>query len=285
MVIWAIAKTTFGDALRKKILQIFLAVTIGLIILSLSFSQVLSFSSRAGVSSDLMLLKSFGLGLMALAGLLISVILSTGLIPQEIERRTIYTILAKPVKRYEFIIGKFLGAIGTLAVCIGLMGLVFVAVVFLKAHGATQAISDSTDATLGTATVGMSAFDPNTVYGVLMIFMQFMILTSVVLFFSTFLTQTVNFFMGCGVYIVGVMATVTETFGHSEAASPLLRLVYKVIYCVVPNFDKFNVTNSLLHPDPITNMGVYTLNCFFYAVIYSLIMMILAILCFDRKEV
>ena len=64
-----------------------------------------------------------------------------------------------------------------------------------------------------------------------------------------------------------------------------LRLVYKVIYCVVPNFDKFNVTNSLLHPDPITNMGVYTLNCFFYAVIYSLIMMILAILCFDRKEV
>ena len=59
---------------------------------------------------------------MAVAAWLISLVMGVSLIPQEIERRTIYTILAKPVKRYEFIIGKFLGAMLTLAINIGLMG-------------------------------------------------------------------------------------------------------------------------------------------------------------------
>ncbi|MGB9620435.1 MAG: hypothetical protein ACPL7K_08490, partial [Armatimonadota bacterium] len=79
MIIWSIAKTTVGDALRKKVLQIFLVVAIGLIIISLSFSQTLSFSSRAGSSTDIMLVKSFGLGLMAVAAWLISLVMGVTL--------------------------------------------------------------------------------------------------------------------------------------------------------------------------------------------------------------
>jgi ABC-type transport system involved in multi-copper enzyme maturation permease subunit len=150
MIIWAIARTTIGDALRKKVLQVFLVVAIGLIVLSLSFSQTLTFSSRNGVSADFMLLKSFGLGMMALAGIFISLILGVSLIPQEFERRTIYTILAKPVKRYEFICGKFVGALGTLGITTGLMGLAFILTIVAKAIEAQHLAASPTVAALQT---------------------------------------------------------------------------------------------------------------------------------------
>ena len=77
----------------------------------------------------------------------------------------------------------------------------------------------------------------------------FMVLSSVVLMFSTFLTPTVNFFMGLGVYIVGVMGSITETIMTSQSASAPLKALYYVMHYAVPNFDKFNVTNTLLHPE------------------------------------
>ena len=72
MIIWSIAKTTIGDALRKKVIQIFLVIAIGLIIISLSFAQTLEFGTQGGASTDIMLVKTMGLGLMAAAGWLIS---------------------------------------------------------------------------------------------------------------------------------------------------------------------------------------------------------------------
>lgn len=283
MIIWSIAKTTVGDALRKKVLQIFLVVAIGLIVISLSFSQSLSFSTKEGSSTDLMLVKSFGLGLMALAGWLISLVMGVGLIPQEIERRTIYTILSKPVNRYEFIVGKYLGAVITLAINIGLMGLVFIIVVAAKAYGAEI---PAVEGIPGATAQKMGIFDANTVWGIVMIYLQFMVLSSVVLMFSTFLTPTVNFFMGLGVYIVGLMGSVTETIMRSDTASPILKGFYWVMHFALPNFDNFNVTNTLLHPEKnIVNMGFYTAQIGLKGLLYALIMMVISVLIFWRKEV
>lgn len=288
MIIWAIAKTTVGDALRKKVLQIFLVVTIGLIVLSLSFSQTLSFSSQRGVSADLMMLKSFGLGLMALAGIFISLVLGVSLIPQEIERRTIYTILAKPVTRYEFIIGKFLGAILTLAITTGLMGVVFIATVVLKAWGAEQpALSKvAAQGITGVGTEKVQVFDMNMLWGVILIYLQFMVLSSVVLLFSTIFTSTVNFFMGAAVYVVGFASTIVQSLGGAEGAGPFLKIFYKVVFYVLPRFDQFNMPNQLLHPEAsIANMGIYTMRMFLYAVVYALLALVLAILIFQNREV
>jgi ABC-type transport system involved in multi-copper enzyme maturation permease subunit len=286
VIIWSIAKTTVGDALRKKVLQIFLVVAIGLIIISLSFSQTLSFSTREGSATDIMLVKSFGLGLMALAGWLISVVMGVSLIPQEIERRTIYTILSKPVKRYEFILGKYLGAVLTLAINIGLMGIVFIAVTVFKAWGAETAAATTS---AGIADAGMQKidiFDPNTIWGVVMIYLQFMVLSAVVLFFSVFLTPTVNFFMGLGVYIIGIMGSMTQSLASAEKANFFVKTFYKVVHVVVPNFDKFQVTNQLLHPEThITSMAKYTAQVGLYAILYTLVMMTLAVIFFERKEV
>ncbi len=290
MIIWSIAKTTIGESMRKKVLQIFLVVAMGLIVISLTFSQTLSFSSSGGSSTDIMMVKSFGLGLMAVAGWLISLVMGVSLIPQEIERRTIYTILAKPVKRYEFIIGKYLGALLTLAINIGLMGVVFMAVVVFKAWGAqVPGASAAAVAAGGLNDVGaqqVGLFDWNTVWGIIMIYFQFVVLSSVVLFFSVILTPTVNFFMGLGVYIVGVLAPMTQTLATSEKANILIRSFYRLLHMVVPNFDKFNVVNPLIHPESQTvPIEQYILRTTLYAVLYSLVMMFLAVIVFRRKEV
>jgi ABC-type transport system involved in multi-copper enzyme maturation permease subunit len=286
MIIWAIAKTTMGDALRKKILQVFLVVAIGLIVMSFSFSSLSGFSTRSGAGTDLLLVKSFGMGLIALVGALMSLVMGVSLIPQEIERRTIYTVLSKPVKRYEFIIGKYLGATLTLAVNIFLMGIVFLVAVTLKAHWAVESLT----ATLPEMELKVSdvqVFDVKSVLGVVMIFLQFTVLSSVVLFFSVFLTPTVNFFMGMGVYVIGLLSTVTKTIaeaGEQGLTTPVIFL-YKVLHIVMPNFDKYNITNSLLHSSEITNLTKYTIGMIIYSLIYSLVMMLLAIITFERKEV
>jgi ABC-type transport system involved in multi-copper enzyme maturation permease subunit len=275
--------------MRKKVLQIFLVVTLGLIALSLSFSQTLSFSTQQGASTDLMMLKSFGLGLIAIAGMFISLVLGVSLIPQEIERRTIYTILAKPVKRYEFIIGKLLGAILTLAINIGLMGLVFVLTVMIKAWGAEQpaaTVTSELGRQMAQPSTKIQVFDANTILGIVMIYLQFVVLSSVVILFSVFLTPTVNFFMGAGVYAVGIMASVTETLSTTKEANALVTGLYKVIHAVIPNFDKFNITNQLVHPESQAgNIWKYTGDVALYALLYALVMATLAVIIFERKEV
>jgi len=287
VIIWAIAKTTVGDALRKKILQVFLVVAIGLIVLSLSFSQTLSFSSQRGASADFMLLKSFGLGMMALAGIFISLILGVTLIPQEFERRTIYTILAKPVKRYEFITGKFLGALLTLAIATGLMGLTFIATIVFKAIGAQQmAMSPTTGAMPGVGVDSVAIFDWNMVWGVILIYLQFMVLSSIVLLFSLIFTTTVNFFMGAAVYAIGFMSTVVNSLGGAERASGLQQVFFKTLSFVLPQFDQFNIPNQLLHPETqVANLGIWTLKMTLYALLYVSLTLVAAILIFERKEV
>ena len=117
--VWMIASGTFGEAMRRKILNVFLFVALALIVMGFAFA---SFQPR----QEIVLIKSLGLGVIVLAGVFISVILGINLIPKEIERRTIYTILSKPVQRYQFLCGKFLGGLMTVLSNIALMGIALI---------------------------------------------------------------------------------------------------------------------------------------------------------------
>ncbi len=292
MIVLTIAKATLGDALRKKIIWVFVAIAVGLIILSFSFSQNMSFSSRGGASTDLMLIKSFGLGLMTIAGMFISLILCISLIPQEIERRTIYTILSKPVSRFEFVAGKFLGALGTLFVNIAIMGVVFIAGIMLRAYSLQVPMIEDVANTVGAQSLqagGVGIFDINMVWAVILIFLQFMVLSSVVMMLSTFLSPTVNFFIATGVYIMGLLKPMTNTLLRTTAEQGgLVHWFYTVVNnrFVIPNFDSYNVNNQLLHPSAgVTDMGVYSGNLAIVSALYVLIMIVIAALIFQKKEV
>lgn len=283
MAIWTIAKTTVGEAMRKKILNVCLIVAVAMIALALSFTQF-------DFQRDMTIVKSLGLFVVLLAGFVISLILSVSLIPNEVERRTIYTILSKPVKRYEFVVGKFVGGLITLLINVALMGAVFIIMVAIKtalSPPAAAALSPGAGQLATEAASRAQIFDPSLVLGVVMIYFQFLLLSAVVMLFSVFMTPTVNFFASAAVYVVGSAAPVWQTMSSKDSTAPLLvKYVYKVVHTIVPNFDYFNIQNRLIHPHhEVRSMGLYVTETIVYAVLFSVVMMTIAVLLFEKKEV
>jgi ABC-type transport system involved in multi-copper enzyme maturation permease subunit len=161
---------------RKRILMVILLVALLIMLISPAFEP---FAAGRGART---LIISFGFGVIQLAGTFIAIIMCTGMIPTEIERRTIYTILSKPVQRYQFVLGKFFGAVGTLGVYVPDDG-----------HRVPDCLADGAGCD----------FDPQIVRGLLMFFFQSSLLAAVVLFFSTFVSPLVNYFLSGGVFLMG----------------------------------------------------------------------------------
>jgi len=253
-----IAKATFGEAWRKKILNIFLLAAIGLIAFSVSFA----FFSPG---EQMVLIKSMGLGVIAIGGTFIAIIMGITLIPAEIEKRTIYTILSKPVKRHEFLLGKFLGGVFTLLVNITLMSVVFMAMVAWKAEWHV---------------------DWALLKGILMIFFQVLMLIAVSVFCSVFATPVVNFFLSSAAYIIGSLSAVTMSLSRLPEKHPIVRGFWWLLHYLVPNFANFFTQNPLIHPEVvIKNELIYYAENILYALIYTSALLIGAILLFERREV
>jgi ABC-type transport system involved in multi-copper enzyme maturation permease subunit len=257
-----------------------------MIVLALSFQQL-------GFQQDMTVVKSLGLLIILLAGLIISLILCVSLIPNEMERRTIYTILSKPVNRYEFVVGKFLGGILTLLVNIGLMGIVFVVMIMIKAamsgdvataSKAGQALVDAGQKVAAKPDI----FDPSLLIGILMIYLQAFLFSAVIMFFSVFLTPTVNYFASAGVYMIGSGSSIWASLasGQNKDIGPVVKGFYWVISRIIPNFDYYNVQNKLIHPQiEVRSMPQYLAYVIGYALIFSLVLMIISVLFFQKKEV
>lgn len=255
MVTLAIAKQTLDDMLRRKVLLILLIVTVGMIAIGPS----VSFLSPRESSS---ILRSLGLAMIMIGGLLITILSSIQVIPTEIEQRTIYTVLSKPVQRYEFVLGKFLGGLFTVFVMIAAMGVVFLGVLwYQEKHLAAEMVK-----------------------GVTLTFFQMMLLGAMAIFFSTFLTPVVNFFVTFAIFIVGNLSSVTDSLTNNP--NPATKILANIVHFVLPNFGNFNIQNKLINPTvEISNENVFIMQNIVYALIYSAVLLILAILVFDKREV
>jgi ABC-type transport system involved in multi-copper enzyme maturation permease subunit len=278
MAIWTIAKTTVGEAMRKKVLNVCLIVALAMIVLSLSFTQL-------GFRQDMTVVKALGLFVIMLAGFIISVLMSISLIPTEIERRTIYTILSKPVSRVEFLLGKYLGGIITLFINIALMGTVFIVTVAIKAKLTAVQLGSIHGMQVGEEVIKPQLFDPSLALGVVLIYLQFVVLAAVVMLFSTFLTPTVNFFASSAFYVVGSAANVWRTMYMNEKASVFVKVFYWFISTFVANFDRYSVQNKLIHPEEVASMPAYVAAILAYSILYCILTMLVAVICFYRKEV
>ncbi len=255
MVVLAIARQTVREALRRRVMWVFLICGVFLITLG----PVFGFLSPKDSTT---VLRSLGLAAILLAGLFITIVTCIYLIPVEIERRTIYTVLSKPVQRLEFVLGKFLGGFATVFINIAAMGIVFLLMIKIQE----------------------GRFPPEMVKGVVLTFFQMMLLAAMTIFFSTFATPVLNFFMSFGIFIVGNLSTVTESLTTSRV--PITRFVGNIIHYLLPNFGNFNIQNAIIHPTiDIQNEGAFIRMNIIYAIIYSAVLLVMAIIIFDRREV
>lgn len=260
-VVAAIASTTVGEAVRRRVLLIILMI--GVLLLSIIPSLgVLSARSETSTMISTMY------AVLRFTAALIAIVLTIYMIPNEIERRTIYTILSKPVQRWQFLLGKYLGAVLALLLMIVLMSAVMIILFAVFQHPDLGKLMDL-------------AKQP------LFYFIEMSLLAAVALFFSTFTTPLVNFFLSIGVWGVGtVLSPLYGSIAGNSNVNQFMQTVAKVIISVMPNFANYDVKNPIINPgQQIMNPTYYFLQVVGYGLFYIALLLIGGMLIFDRREV
>lgn len=269
--IYRVAKATYHEGWRRRFLNGILVFAILIIGSSWVFTYL-----QPG--AELKMLIDVGLGSIRFFGMLIAVFLGTRLIPDEIERRTIYTLLSKPVTRAQFMVGKFFGGLATVISNVALMGVTFYVVFAIKAP---QFAVPSAD---GAPAYSMEFMYANVAKAILMSFLELTVVMGIAVFasvvFSWILAAIFTFF----VYFVGQMS---EFFGHladpETGASLPARIILGSIYRILPHFEIFDVREPILTDVPI--VWEYMGRTSGMAIIYVGIVLALGYLFFNRREV
>ena len=247
----AIALNTFREAIRNRILYLLLVFAVALILCA----QVLSLMT---VGSEEKIIKDFGLATIDIFGVLTAVLMGIGLVSREIERRTVYVLLAKPIHRAEFVLGKYVGLVLTLLVNTAVMTLFFFVVLFLKGIA---------DPALGTA--------------VALLFMQFLLITAIAILFSCLSNPIVSCILTLALYVIGHLLWSFDLL-KARITSGAGRLLCSLFYHLLPDLGYFDVKGQVVHGIPVPPSAVGFAAA--YLVIYGSAVLALACAVFQRKE-
>lgn len=246
-----IALNTFRELARNKILYMIVFFGIALI----GFSLVLATLSL-GQSDKIVV--DFGLAMVEIFGIISVIFIGSQLLFREIEGKTVYLILSKPVERRDFILGKFLGFAAILFFIIFIQSIIST-VVFLIAHTPLSILLF--------ASIGF-------------IYIKLLLLFAIILFFSTFISPLLSILLVMGVYIIGhSITTMTDMAIHS--GNQILFYFSKTLMVVFPNFEALNI-KSLIGTTLVLNPSFFAVNIV-HAFLYLAVILTFAVLIFNRK--
>jgi Cu-processing system permease protein len=251
MKILSIALNTFRENLRDKLLYnllIFALLMIG--------SSILLMRLTLGEFHRLIL--DIGLGSINFFGVLIAIFVGIGLVSKEIDKKTIYTIVSKPVARYEFLLGKYAGLLLTLLVNTAVMAVGLLAVLWLQEVPIHPILFKA----LGT------------------IFLEFMVITAVALVFSTFTSATLSAIFTLALFVIGHLTADLKLFGQKMDA--LGRGLLDGMYYLLPNLERFNLKGHVTHQLDVAASDLLLIAA--YGMTYSVLLLILASVIFQRRD-
>jgi ABC-type transport system involved in multi-copper enzyme maturation permease subunit len=252
MKIGAIAGITFKEAKRDRILYLlFFFAALGIVA-----SRVLAILT---VGDRIKIIKDVGLASISLFGVLMAILIGTGLVYKEIDKKTIFTLLAKPLHRSEFILGKFLGLALTLFVMTLAMSLIFLAIVY--AH--TLRIE-------GTLLVAVAY-----------IYLELILVTAVAVLFSSFSTPILSSLFALAFYLIGHLSWGLELI-LKKMAPGAGRTLVRALYTVLPDLENFNFKTEVVHGLAIPP-SIY-LSSALYGLCYTAFILALAVLIFRRRD-
>jgi ABC-type transport system involved in multi-copper enzyme maturation permease subunit len=261
-----VALHVFRDSVRDKVLYTIVVFAIVLMAASYLIGQL-----TAG--QDLKIIKDLGLAAMSLFGLFIAVFIGIGLVAKEIERRSIYAVLVKPVRRQEFIIGKYIGLVGTL---------LFNLLVMTAAYYAVLAYMGATLRPGVVEAAGTPPMDPRLLLAIALIGVELALVTAVALFCSTFSSSAlVSAGLTGGLYVAGQFGSDLKNF-EQVVESPLAGTIGRWLYYALPNFAAFDIKAQVVHGLQIE--PGYLLWTFAYGLVYISILLTAAVLVFARRD-
>jgi len=256
--ILSIAVNTFREAVRNRIFfsLIFFAVALLGIVLALS---------SASLNEEIRLMTDVGLFLCSTAAVFIAIFTGVNLVYKELERKTIYTIMSKPISRGQFICGKYLGLVQTMFVLVAVMGSVLCGVLYMV--GWVPHVSMA--------------------IAIYLLFLEVTIVVSVAILFSSFSTPFLSGLMTLGVFIVGRFVDTLRQLklGRSDADQESMEGISQLVRWiaeVAPDLSLYNVTPQIVFQRPIDNAFVYEASV--VALTYVLICLGLAIFFFSRRD-
>ena len=228
--------------------------------------------SQMTAGQDIKIIKDLGLAALQVLGALIAVFIGIGLVAKEVEKRSIYSLLSKPVTREQLVLGKYVGLVMTLAVNLSAMVLAFYAVLWYSQL--TMTVADQ-------RVLSTSATDPRMLIAVLLIFGELMIVTALALFFSTFAEPLTAILLTLGLWIGGHFSADLRHF-EEVLDSPAAAWVARVVYYLLPNLAPFNVKAEAVHGAPIAASHVALTLA--YAAVYITTLLVGAVAIFRRRD-
>ena len=243
----AIARNTFTELVRQKVFY-FLMIFALLVIGNSAFMAKFSFQEQ------FQMLKDISLGAMSVFGSIIAILATANFLPKDMEDRTIYTILAKPVPRFSYLLGKLCGICSLLAVSILLMSAVFLAVLWIRegtvlAETRAQLQGSSADEIAAAVKeVTNATFHINLIPGIAVIFLKSALLASLTLFLSTFATSSIfTILMATALYFIGhLQSTAREYWLAGVDVQWWSRLLAALVSLLFPDLQAFNLTDDII---------------------------------------
>jgi ABC-type transport system involved in multi-copper enzyme maturation permease subunit len=261
----AIAVNVFRESVRDKVLYNLVLFAILLIGASYMIGQL-----TAG--QDVKIIKDFGLAATSVFGLFIAVFIGIGLVSKEVERRSIYALLAKPIHRAQLVVGKYCGLTLTLADNVALMTAALYAVLAYMSWGVSENVARTWDA---------PALDPALLKAVALILVELMLVTAIALFFSTFSTPMLSAAFTFGLFVVGHFSSDLRNV-QDVVDSPAAARLARGLYWVLPNLAQFDVKAAVVHGQPVP-LG-YIAVTIGYAACYIAMLLVISMFVFSRRD-
>jgi ABC-type transport system involved in multi-copper enzyme maturation permease subunit len=249
-----IATNTFREAVRDRVLYNLVAFAILMAGASILVGQI-------SVDVERLVVINLGLTAVSLFGVVIAIFIGIGLVSKEIEKRTLYTVLSRPVRRWEFIVGKFLGLSGTLVVnSICMAAGVYAALLYVSHH--------------------LQASDGYVLVAIYFIVLQFIMVTALALLFSSFSSPLLSAVFAFALFLIGSFSE--DLRGFAAMSQGLARWTITAVAYLIPNFSALNVISSVAHGEPVAARLIAANTA--YALLYAGVAICAAVVIFERRN-
>lgn len=250
-----VALNTFREAVRDRVLYNLLFFALVMMAAAILVGQI-------SIGIEETVIKSLGLSAISVIGVLIAVFVGVGLVYKEMDKRTLYAVLAKPVQRWEFLLGKFAGLALTLTVNTAAMAVgLFATLLYVKPH------LERPDAVLLVA--------------VYFILLKLMLVVALALLFSCYSTPLLAILYTSAFYLAGQFVEEMRTY-RLMRTSPQVEAFLRGLSYVLPNFQNFNVSGAATHGQAIP--GALVLQNTIYAAVYCAVLLLIAAAVFSRRN-
>ena len=260
-----VALAVFRESVRDRVFYNLVLFAVLLIGASILIGQL-----TAG--QDVKIIKDLGLAATSLFGLFIAIFVGINLVSKEVDRRSVYPLFAKPIRRSEFIAGKYAGLLLTLLANVLVMTVALYVILFFLSRGVPDDMQRAWDA---------PALDPALLKAIALIYVNLAVVTAVALFFSSYSSPMLSAVFTLGIYVVGQFTGDLKNVDRI-VDSPAAIAVARACYYVLPDFSRFDVKLAVVHGIPVP--AAYLASTIVYAALYVAALLFGAMVIFSRRD-